>query len=151
MVHHIDLWILNHPCIPEISPTWSCCMIFLNFSFLGPHPQHIEVPSLGVELEPELPAYATATAMPFNFSFLGPHPQHIEVPSLGVELELELPAYATATAMLDLSHIYNPLQFVAMLNPLTYWAKPGIKPTSSWILVGFLTHWATRGTPVWSF
>ena len=25
---------------------------------------------------------------------------------------------------------------------LTNWAKPGIEPTSSWILAGFVTHWA---------
>ena len=25
----IDLWILKNPCIPEIKPTWSWCMIFL--------------------------------------------------------------------------------------------------------------------------
>ena len=33
-----------------------------NFCFLGPHPQHMEVPSLGVESELQLLAYATATA-----------------------------------------------------------------------------------------
>ena len=27
------------------------------------------------------------------------------------------------------------------------WARPGIEPASSWILVGFMTHWATRGPP----
>ena len=32
--------------------------------FLGPHPQHMEVPRLGVESELQLPAYATATAIP---------------------------------------------------------------------------------------
>ena len=31
-------------------------------SFLGPHPQHMEVPRLGVESEPQLPAYTAATA-----------------------------------------------------------------------------------------
>ena len=31
--------------------------------FLGPHLQHMEVPRLGVELELQLPGYATATAM----------------------------------------------------------------------------------------
>ena len=36
---------------------------FFFFGFLGPHPWH-EVPSLGVESELQLPAYATATAMP---------------------------------------------------------------------------------------
>ena len=30
---------------------------------------------------------------------------------------------------------------------LTHWAGPELKPASLWILVGFLTHWATTGTP----
>ena len=34
------------------------------FFFLGPHLQHMEIPRLGVELELQLPAYNTATAMP---------------------------------------------------------------------------------------
>ena len=34
------------------------------FCFLGLHPQHMEVPRLGVESELHLPAYATATATP---------------------------------------------------------------------------------------
>ena len=29
----------------------------------------------------------------------------------------------------------------------TLCAKPRIKPTSSWMPVGFLTHWVTKGTP----
>ena len=29
---------------------------------------------------------------------------------------------------------------------LTHWARPGIKPAFSWILVGFVNHWATKGT-----
>ena len=33
------------------------------FVFLGPHPQHMEVPGLGFQLELEPLAYATATAM----------------------------------------------------------------------------------------
>ena len=38
--------------------------IFIIFLvFLGPHPQHMEVPRLGFESELQLPAYATATAM----------------------------------------------------------------------------------------
>ena len=31
--------------------------------FLQPHPQHVEVPRLEVQLDLQLPAYATATAM----------------------------------------------------------------------------------------
>ena len=30
---------------------------------------------------------------------------------------------------------------------LTHWVRPGIKPSSSWIPVWFLTYWATTGTP----
>ena len=37
--------------------------VILSFVFLGPHLQHIEVPRLGVELELQLLAYTTATAM----------------------------------------------------------------------------------------
>ena len=38
--------------------------LFIYFlSFLGPYPQHMEVPRLGVESELQLLAYATATAM----------------------------------------------------------------------------------------
>ena len=35
----------------------------LIFCFLGPHPWHLEVPRLGVQLELQLPAYTTATAI----------------------------------------------------------------------------------------
>ena len=30
---------------------------------------------------------------------------------------------------------------------LAHWVRPGIKPMSSWILVRFIIHWATTGTP----
>ena len=30
---------------------------------------------------------------------------------------------------------------------LTLWARPGIEPASSWILVRFVNHWAKMGTP----
>ena len=35
---------------------------FFFFCFLGPHPRHMQVSRLGVELELQLPGYATATA-----------------------------------------------------------------------------------------
>ena len=60
----------------------------------------------------------------FIFHFLGPHVQHIEAPRLRVELELQLPAYTTAHG-----NTGGP----------THWARPGIKPTSSWIIVGFVS------------
>ena len=37
-------------------------MLFFFFLMLGPYPQHMEVPKLGVESELQPPAYATATA-----------------------------------------------------------------------------------------
>ena len=40
------------------------CFIFFLYIFLGPHLQPVEVPRVGVSLELQLPAYATATAMP---------------------------------------------------------------------------------------
>ena len=40
---------------------WLFLFVFC-FVFLGPHLQHTEVPRLGVKLELQLPAYATATA-----------------------------------------------------------------------------------------
>ena len=39
-------------------------LFFVFFCFLGPYPQHMEVPRLGVDLELQLLAYTTATAMP---------------------------------------------------------------------------------------
>ena len=72
------------------------------------------------------------------------------VPRLGVESELELPAYTTASATWDPSHVCN-LHHSSweywILNPLI---EPGIKPASSWILVGFVNHWAMMGIPcIW--
>ena len=39
-----------------------CCLFV--FVILGPHPQHMEIPKLGVESELQLPGYTTAAAMP---------------------------------------------------------------------------------------
>ena len=66
----------------------------------------------------------------------------MEVPSLGVESELQLPAYATATAAQDPSCVYNLHGKVGSLTP-----EPGIEPTSSWILVRFVTAEPQMGTP----
>ena len=38
-------------------------------------------------------------------------------------------------------------QLTATLDPLTHWEGPRIKPTFSWILVRFVFHWVTTGTP----
>ena len=41
-----------------------CLFVLSCFVFLGPHPQHMEVPRLGVQPELQLPAYTTVTATP---------------------------------------------------------------------------------------
>ena len=75
---------------------------------------------------------------PFFFVFLGLHWGHMEVSRLGVRLELQLPATATVTTMLDSSYVcdlhHSSLQH-QILNPLR---KPGIKPSSSWMIDSFL-------------
>ena len=88
--------------------------------------------------------------LPFFFfsCFLGPHLQHMEVPRLGVKSELQLLAYATATATADPSCIcdlYHSLRQCWILNPLS--EARDWTPTSSWMPLGFINHWATMGTP----
>ena len=39
------------------------CVCIYIYSLIGPYPQHMEVPRLGVELELQLLAYATATTI----------------------------------------------------------------------------------------
>ena len=46
---------------------------FFFFSFLGPQPLHMEVPSLAVESELQLPIYATAIATPDPSRICNPH------------------------------------------------------------------------------
>ena len=58
------------------------------------------------------------------FFFSGPHLQHMEIPRLGVESELRLPAYIPAHG-----NARSP----------AHWARPGIEPATSQILVGFVT------------
>ena len=81
----------------------------------------------------------------FLLYFLGSHLWHMEVPRLGVTSELQLPVYTPATQ--DPSHICDLCCSLWQCRSLTHWAKPGVEAASSWILVGFLTHWATTGTP----
>ena len=51
-----------HP-VKQMSSLLGCFKKIFFLCFLGPHPQHMEVPRLGVESELQLPAYSTTTAM----------------------------------------------------------------------------------------
>ena len=79
----------------------------------------------------------------FFFFFLRPHLRHLEVPRLGVEMELQgLPMprswqHSIWAKSVTYTTACGNTRF------LTHWARPGIKSTCSWILVGFLTRWAT--------
>ena len=84
------------------------------------------------------------------FFFLELHSWHMEVPRLGVKSELQLLAYATVTATQESSCICDYTTAQGNARSLTHPARPGIEPTSLWILVGFINHWAMMGTP-WFF
>ena len=53
----------DEPALPNPDVMNSFIHSFTHFCFLGPHLRHMEVPRLGVNLELQLPAYTTATAM----------------------------------------------------------------------------------------
>ena len=63
----------------------------------------------------------------------------MEVLRLGVKLELQLPAYTPATGMADpnsICDLHHSSRQYRILNPLS---EARDEPTSSWILVGFVT------------
>ena len=66
----------------------------------------------------------------------------MEVLRLRVRLELQLPAYTTATVMPDLSYICDLHDSSWKCWILNHWARPGIEPMTSWMLVGLfpLSH-----------
>ena len=45
------------------------------------------------------------------------------------------------------SQVRGRIRAQGNVGSLTHWARPGVESTSSWMLVGFLTQWGTRGTP----
>ena len=63
------------------------------------------------------------------------------LPRLRVKSELQLPANTTATASNVGSepHLRPTPQFMATADPRSTELRPGIKPASSWILVGFVS------------
>ena len=52
-----------------------------------------------------------------------------------------------STAMWDPSHILGLHHSSWQCWSLIHWTRPGIEPTSLWILVRFLNRWAMMGTP----
>ena len=67
----------------------------------------------------------------FFFCFLGPHPRYMEVPRLGIELEPQQWGIWVVSATYTTTH--------GNTGSPAHWSKPGMEPTSSWILVGFVS------------
>ena len=86
----------------------------------------------------------------FFFFFLQPHPQHMEVPRLGLNQNCS----CQSVPQLQPHQIWatNAAYLAACSNvgSLTPWLRSGIQPASSWMLAGYLSHWATR-TPGFFF
>ena len=72
--------------------SFSCCLLFF-WSFLGLHPQHMEVPRLGVESELQLLAYTTAMATWDPSRVCNPHhsSQWCQIPNLLSEARDQIP------------------------------------------------------------
>ena len=64
----------------------------------------------------------------------------MEVPRLGVESELQQPAYTTAIVTPDQSHVFDLSTAHSNAGSLNHWVRPGIEPSSSWLLVRFVNH-----------
>ena len=78
---------------------------------------------------------------------------HMKIPRLGVKLEVQLQAYTSATATWDPSCVcdLHHSSWHGNARSLTHWERSGIKPTSLWILVGFVTAQPWRELLTWAF
>ena len=63
----------------------------------------------------------------------------MEVPSLGVKSEMQLLAYPTAQQCQIQAASATYTTVCGNAASQTHWARLGVKPASSWILVGFVT------------
>ena len=78
------------------------------------------------------------------WSFLGPLPQHVEVPRLGVKLELSATPQPQQHGIWAESATYTTAHGNA--GPLTHWARSGLEPATSWLLVRFVNYCTRMGT-----
>ena len=82
-----------------------------------------------------------------SFSFLGPHPRHMEVSRLGSYQSycLRPTSQPQQLQIRAVSATYTTAQ--GNTRSSAHWLRTGIEPKSSWILVRFINHWGTMGTP----
>ena len=79
--------------------------------------------------------------------FLGPHLRHVEVPGLGFEWSCNCQPTSQPQQRRIWAASVTYATACSNERSLTNWARPGIEPSFSWILVRFLNYWATTGTP----
>ena len=75
------------------------------------------------------------------FFFLGPHPRHMEVPRPGVDQNQSCncrPIPQPQQCRIRASSVTYTTAY-GNAGSLTHWVKPGIEPTTSWFLVGFVS------------
>ena len=82
----------------------------------------------------------------FFFFFLELHWLHMEVRRLGVESELQLRRMPQPQPHRIRAASVTCTTACGNTGSLTYRARPGVKSTSSWTLVRFITYWATTRT-----
>ena len=79
--------------------------------------------------------------------FLGPHPRPMDSQARGSNRscscrptpESQQHGLPAASATYTTAHGNS--------GSLTHWVRPGVESASSWMLVGFVNHWTTMGTP----
>ena len=73
------------------------------------------------------------------FCFLGPNLRHMEVPRLGVKSELQLPATPQPQQLRIQVTSATYITAYSNTRSLIHWARPGIEPSSPWMLARFVT------------
>ena len=81
--------------------------------------------------------------------FLEPYLRPMEIPRLGVESNQSYSCQLTPQPQQQEMWASSATYTTAHGNTrsLTNWVKPGIESVHTWILVGFVNHWSTWGTP----
>ena len=77
------------------------------------------------------------------FFFLGLHLWHMEVPRLACSCR---PTWQPKQCEIWAASV-TYITAHGNARALIHWARPGSKLTSSWILLGLVTHWTIMGTP----
>ena len=89
-----------------------------------------------VPILPQLCQHLVIFFLFFFCFFLGPHPWHKEVPRIGVELDYS--CWPMPQSRQGQNQAASATCTTAHIN-WSHWERPGIKPTSSWILIGFVS------------